>query len=97
MSHVLTIKLPHPLLDQLEDACTRAGKSKGAVLREALMKWLETSPQTAFNIEGITDRLRSGKPPRLRADWELLRRKASASRPALTPEEEVSRHRRRSL
>ena len=100
MSQVFTVKMPESLFERLQDASVAQGKSKGAVVREAVEQWLARSPAQAERIEAITRALRQQKRPRLRpeegVDWEALRHQA-AKGAAGRPEDEVQRTRRRGL
>lgn len=104
MSHVLTVKIPHSLLHQLEGASRRQSKSKGALVREAIEKWLKAG--SAGNdqkdrqewIRKATEAMLRGKkvPYRRTVDWETIQKKAAAGAPHdMTPEEEVMAFRRR--
>jgi predicted DNA-binding protein len=100
MSHVLTVKIPHPLLDRLEMVCSSEGKTKGALVREAVEKMLEEKSEQEeglARIRRVTDAHLKGKRVKAKVDWERLRRKAMESAPDMTPEEEVRYHRTRGL
>ncbi len=100
MSHVLTLKVPHPLLERLERAARSEGKSKGAVVREAVEKLLEEKSQQEGGLartREITEAHLNGKRVRVKVDWDRLRQKAMESAPDMTPEDEVRYHRTRGL
>lgn len=100
MSHVLTVKIPHSLLNQLEEESQREGKSKGAVVREAVQHFLRRRPRKEDPNEifrKATEAMLKGKkfrPPH-KIDWEAIRKKAAATAPDMAPEEEVMAFRRR--
>jgi hypothetical protein len=96
MSHVLTSKIPHSLLYRLEEASTQQGKSKGALVREALEMLLRTGSSPREQIRNVTELLLKKKKPRIKVDWNELRKKAAVST-GLSPEEEVLKFRRRRL
>jgi hypothetical protein len=100
LSHVLTLKIPHPLLNRLEGVCQMAGKSKGATVREAIELLLEKISHQGgelLRIKGITECLFAGKTTKARVDWGQLRQKASGGPGLISPEEEVLQSRRRRL
>ena len=99
MSHVLTVKIPHPLLDRLEKVCSTEGKTKGALVREAIESFLKNKKE----IEGHLARFRKateamfrGKKVKTKVDWEKIYREADVPM-EMTPEEEVRRGRLRGL
>lgn len=93
---VFTIKLPNHLLKKLDEASDTTGESKGALVREALKKYLsEVLEQVGFKerFNKITKAMMQGKkPPKSDVDWDELRRKAQVDT-GMTPEEEVRYHR----
>lgn len=92
----MTLKMSEELLERLEQRSQAEGCSKGALLREVLRRYLEGGMDLLDQVTQLTELLRRGKKPRLRVDWEALRRKCEA--PAgMTLEEEMSLHRRRRL
>jgi len=98
MPHVLTLKVTPSLLHRLEKRCAQEGRSKGAVVRDAIEHHLEKgAAETASpSVEEITVAMIRGKSVRLKADWTELRQKARAGAPKdMTPEEEVRFHRTR--
>lgn len=95
MSHVFTLKLPHPLLERLEETARGEGKSKGAFVREALEEALSQKSSPLNRIQRITETLRRKKKIRIDFDWDELRKKITSS--SVSPEEEVSRSRRRGM
>jgi predicted DNA-binding protein len=99
MPHVLTVKISHPLLDRLEKVCSHEGKSKGAMIREAVEKLLEEKSEkegSLMRIRKITEAHIKGKKVKIRADWEEIYRQARVPMD-LTPEEEVRRGRLRGM
>jgi len=96
MNQVMTFKMPDDLLEKLESRSRIEGRSKGALLREVLRRYLEEGMDFIDQITKITDTLRWGRVPRVRVDWEILRKKCQA--PAgMTLEEEMHTHRGRRL
>ncbi len=99
MSHVLTVKIPHPLLDRLEKACSNEGKSKGALVREALESFLKNKKEVEGHLARFrkaTEAMIKGKKFKVKVDWERLYRDAHVPMD-ITPEEEVRRGRLRGL
>lgn len=97
MSHILSFKLPYDLLDRLEKFSRVSGTSKGALVRKGLELLLQKSETSRASWEALTEAMRSNRRTKVKVDWEELRRKAQASAPSMTPEEEVRYHRRRGL
>lgn len=100
MSHVLTVKIKPSLLSRLEKRCAQEGKTKGAVVREAVERLLEEKQEYDANlsrIRRVTKAYLEGKSVKSKVDWSDLRKKAMASAPEMTPEEEVRYHRTRGL
>lgn len=100
MSHVLTVKIPHPVLHRLEEVCSSEGKTKGALVREAIESFLKGKKEVEGHMAKFrraTTALLKGKKPKGKVDWEELRRVASSVETGMTPEEEVLRSRRRWL
>jgi hypothetical protein len=100
MSRVLTLKVTPSLMHRLEKKCAQEGRSKGAVVREAIENHLESAATESNgpSVEKITEAMMRGKTFRLKADWAELRRKAREGAPNdMTPEEEVRFHRSRGL
>ena len=100
MSHVLTLKVPHPLLERLKKVAYGEGKSRGAVVREAIEKLLKEKSEDKNGqdlFQRATEAYLKGKTIKVKVDWEELRRKASEGAPSISPEEEVLQGRRRRL
>ncbi len=97
MTSVFTIKMAPPLLKELAIAARHTGKSRGALVREALQLLLAQRVSAAAQIAVITEALAKKKKPRLKVDWEEIRACCSAGSEKLTPEEEVRLARRRHL
>lgn len=100
MSHVLTLKIPHPLLNRLERVAGREGRSKGSVVREAIERLLERKGDKDpgdLDIRAITEAHFKNRRLKIKVDWEELRRKASEGAPSISPEEEVRQSRWRRL
>ena len=95
MSHVFTLKLPHPLLHRLEEVSRQEGKSKGAYLREALQIVLAQKSSPLDRVRQITENLLKKKKTKATVDWDELKKKIGAA--SLSPEEEVLRSRRRRM
>ena len=95
MSHVLTLKVSPSLLNRLEKRCSQEGRSKGAVVREAIEKLLEEEDNLAL-IRKITEAHLKGKKIKVKVDWESLYKEAHVPMD-ITPEEEVRRGRLRGL
>lgn len=91
------MKMTPPLLKELGVAARQTGKSRGALVREALQLLLAQRVSAAAQIAGITEALAGNKKPRLKVDWEEIRARCSAGPEDLTPEEEVRLARRRYL
>ncbi|MBI2067435.1 MAG: hypothetical protein HYT77_05430 [Deltaproteobacteria bacterium] len=90
------MKLPESLLDRLEQASSEKGCSKGSLIRQALEKILTEETSHLERIAEATESMKKNKKPRRKIDWSLLRQKLSG-KTRMSPEEEVIRHRRRSL
>jgi predicted DNA-binding protein len=100
MSHVLTVKIPHPLLDRLEEVAHQKGRSKGALVREAIESHLGKTAAAHPGTDEIahaTEAILKGKRSRLKVDWKEIHRMARGVPLSLSPEEEVRRARRRGL
>ena len=98
MPHVLTLKVTPSLLHRLEKKCAQEGRSKGAVVREAIEHHLnrDMPPSAGPSVEEITAAMIRGKTIPYKKDWTELRRKARAGAPKdMTPEQEVRFHRTR--
>jgi predicted DNA-binding protein len=88
-----------PYSSRLEKRCAQEGRSKGAVVREAIEDLLERSVTKESNlpsIEEITEALRKGKKIKVKADWDEIYRQARVPMD-ITPEEEVRRGRLRGM
>lgn len=96
MSHVFTLKLPHPLLGRLESVSRLEGKSKGSYIRELLQNALGRDPTSEERVTRVTQALMRDKKIRVNVDWDDLRRQAMGGSD-LAPEEEVRQYRRRGL
>ena len=99
MSHVLTVKIPHPLLNRLEEVCSQEGKSKGALVREAIESFLKGRKEIEGHLAKFrraTEAMFKGKKVKGRVDWEKIYREARVPMD-ITPEEEVRRGRLRGL
>lgn len=95
MSHILSIKLPHPLLQELDEASRQAGVSKGALIRQALEQFLKQST-LAQQVARITRALRKGSPGKSIVDWTDIYAQTRVET-GMTVEEEIARSRRRNL
>lgn len=96
MSHVLTVKIPHSLLQRLDELSRKEGRSKGALVRWAIERFLQGASAESSQVERITEAFMKGKNPKMRTDWKMLY--AQTRKPSsMTPEEEVRRSRRRDL
>lgn len=96
MSHILSIKLPHPLLQELDAASAREGVSKGALVRQALELFLKKKTGFVAKIEAITHAHRHHKKPRSKLNWDDIYAITRAPQP-ISPEEEIRLSRRRGL
>jgi len=99
MSHVLTVKIPHPLLDRLEKVCSSEGKSKGALVREAIESFLKGKNEFEGHLvrfRNATEAMFRGKKSKVKVDWEKIYREARVPM-EISPEEEVRRGRLRGL
>lgn len=99
MSHVLTVKIPHPVLNRLEEVCASEGKTKGALVREALEAFLKGKKEVEGHLakfRSATEAMFRGKKVKARVDWEKIYREARVPMD-ITPEEEVRRGRMRGL
>ena len=106
LSHVLTVKIPEDLLYKIEKTCGHSHSSKGSLVRKALLHFFdsdssplitEASDPSEDLLKKITQDLLKGKKPRIKADGNQLKLKASQSPLNLKPEEEVLYYRRRGL
>jgi len=100
MSHLVSVKIPSPLHSRLDSVCRVSGKSKGAVVREALHLLLgQTNDEQARleKIRQVTRAIVSGKKCRTTLNLKILRNKLSYSPTRLSPEDEVLEFRRRRL
>lgn len=95
MSHILSIKLPHPLLQELDSASAREGVSKGALVRQALELFLRQNT-LAQQVARITRTLRKRSTSKHRPDWTDIYAKTRIDT-GMTVEEEIARSRRRNL
>lgn len=95
MSHILSIKLPHPLLQELDNASTREGVSKGAIVRQALELFLRQNTLTQ-QVARITRTLRKRSSSKLRPDWTDIYAKTRINT-GMTVDEEIARSRRRNI
>lgn len=95
MSHILSIKLPHPLLEELDVASRQAGVSKGALIRQALELFLQQNT-LAQQVARITHTLRKRPSSKQRPDWTDIYAKTRIDT-GMTVEEEIARSRRRNL
>ena len=95
MSHILTIKLPHPLLQELDSAAKQGGVSKGALVRQALEQFLKQNT-LAQQVSRITRSLRKGSIRKQATDWTDIYVKTRIDT-GMTVDEEISRSRRRNL
>ncbi len=99
MSHVLTVKIPHPLLDRLEKVCSSEGRTKGALVREAIESFLKGRKEIEGHLAKFrraTEAMFKGKKVKAKVDWEKIYREAHVPMD-ITPEEEVRRGRLRGL
>ncbi len=97
MSNVFTIKMTQPMIQELAIVARQMGKSRGALVREALQLLLAQRVSEAAQIGSITEALPSKKKPRVKVDWEEIRACCSTGPEDLTPEEGVRLARRRYL
>lgn len=96
MSHILTIKLPQPLLQELDAAASQGGVSKGAIIREALEAFLKAKSGFVAKIKTITRSQMRNKKSRLKVNWDEIYAATRIPQP-VSPEEEVRISRRRGL
>lgn len=96
MSHILSIKLPHPLLEELDEASRQAGVSKGALVRQALEAFLKAKSGFVAKIEAITRSHLHPRKTRSKVDWDDIYAATRVPQP-ISPEEEVRISRRRGL
>lgn len=96
MSHILSIKLPHPLLQELDNAATREGVSKGALVRQALEAFLKAQSGFVEKVEAITRAHMRHKKSRSKVNWDDIYAATRVPQP-ISPEEEVRTSRRRGL
>lgn len=95
MSHILTIKLPHPLLQELDSAAKQGGVSKGALVRQALEQFLKQN-SLAQQVARITKSLRKKTSGKNIPDWADIYAQTRVDT-GMTVEEEIARSRRRCL
>jgi predicted transcriptional regulator len=96
MSHILTVKLPQPLLEELDAAAKQGGVSKGALVRQALESFLKAKSSFLAKIEAITRAHKRNKIPRSKVNWDDIYAATRVPQP-ISPEEEVRRSRRRGM
>lgn len=96
MSHILTIKLPHPLLQELAAAASQSGVSKGALVRQALELFLKAKSGFIAKIEAITRAHKRNKKSHSKVNWDEIYAATRVPQP-VSPEEEVRQSRRRGL
>lgn len=95
MSHILTVKLPQPLLQDLDAAAKQSGVSKGALVRQALESFLKQNSLTQ-QIARITNALRKKTTKKQTPDWADIYAQTRIDT-GMTVEEEIARSRRRYL
>lgn len=95
MSHILSIKLPQALLQELDSASSQAGVSKGALIRQALEQFLRQNT-LAQQIANITRSLRKGSSGKQALDWSDIYAQTRVDT-GMTVDEEIARSRRRIL
>lgn len=95
MSHILTVKLPQPLLQELDAAASQGGISKGAIIREALQQFLKQNT-LAQQIARITRSLRKKTSGKHATDWTDIYAQTRIET-GMTVDEEIARSRRRNL
>jgi hypothetical protein len=87
------------LMNRLEKRCATEGRSKGALVRDAVEKLLQTPLEWKSkwpSIEEITEALMKGKRLKVKLDWDEIYRQARVPMD-ITPEEEVRRGRMRGM
>lgn len=98
MSRVFATKIPEYLLVRLEETSQREHKSKGALIRKALENFFEGEQvEQVDQISRITEAHFHNKKLKISVNWGNIYKKAALSHPHLTPEEEVTRVRRRGV
>lgn len=96
MNHILSIKLPQSLLQELDRAAAQEGTSKGALVRQALESFLKTKSGVLERIKAITRSHMLHKKSRTKVNWDDIYAATRVPQP-ISPEEEVRISRRRGL
>ncbi len=97
MDTIFSLKMPSSLLTQLETMAHQTARTRGALIREAVVFFMERHGSLEAQIDGITKAIRSGKKPHVTVDWKELRRCAASGECHESPEQEVLRGRHRGL